>query len=214
MARSVLVSIVLAACGGAPVASPVAPSNAAPTVAVPTLTAADPAADQAFQATATQLAERTQRVVVGWGTIAFAARPGRYATLRPAEDAADGTGAYLLEVAGQLYLIELEYDGRTEAWGADAADGQPPAWAVRTEPAIVHTQTHRGGYERAALAVSGGKVVIVEHEVLEDGRDDPTPTREQHACPACPALTGDAGSYFVHRVAGPAATLDALLPAS
>lgn len=202
-------SILLLGCGPRPPTGPDIPPP--PPEAAP---ARDDAADAAFRALATEVASRSGRVIAGWGTIAFDGG-GRYATMQPRDGDYDTGGAYLIEQGEARWLVAFTYDGRTSAWGMQDHGGGPPpegaaaTWAAVDARSIVHTQSHRGGYEALELAVVGGALVLLSREYLSDARDGDEPVVERHACPDCPALTPIPD--LILAVRGPATTAEELL---
>ncbi|MCX5747833.1 MAG: hypothetical protein NT062_35665, partial [Proteobacteria bacterium] len=176
----------------------------APTPPTPPPTKLDPA--EAFQTFAVELGKRTHRTVDGWGVVTWADGPGHYATFAPVNHA-DGAGAYLFELGDKRWLVEVNYDGRTQMFGTD----DTKKWNPTAPATFKHGQSHRGGYDNVVLTIAGGKLVVLEHETLEDGRTSDKPTIAKHACPACPELTADPASDTIQKVRGPATTLDDLL---
>jgi hypothetical protein len=175
----------VAACGGA-AATGTPPDN--------NVAEAPPSEDEAFQRFAAEVARRSQRTVIGSGTVGT----HRYAAMEPT-DINDGRGAYLLEEApGRYWLVSVYWDGKTQPWTGGGAT-------------IDHQQAHRAGYETVSFTLAGGRLGVVAREVLSDARDLETPERQEYDCPAsCPDLDGfEADADF--KVSGPGATADELL---
>jgi hypothetical protein len=177
--------------------------------------------DEDFRDLAEALARRTARRVAAWGTAPLADddTPRRFAVL-DADEPLGGRGAYLVEAApGALWLVAFSVDGRTMAWAVPAGgagDGEAP-WTARADLGIEHGQGHRRGGETLTFAVRGGQLVVLEHEYVEDAAEDEPVTRrfaEFGVCATpCPPLAGYPTTDLDLAVRGPAAALDALLPA-
>lgn len=153
--------------------------------------------DDQFRAQTQALAGKLKEDVVGWGTARLDSSTScHWAQLAaPARTYRDNDLAYVIESGGRWWLVELENDGRTEPW---IAASQPavdppdqhfpaPAWTVRNDRFIRHTQGHRGGYDTYDLAIRAGKLVVLRHELLNDARDGDKPVVTQFARPPAPS---------------------------
>jgi hypothetical protein len=157
-----------------------------------------------FQRAADRVAARTGTHVAAWGEAMLAddGLPRRFAVLEP--DEGSGRGGYLIEDRpGRAWLVTVEVDGRTLLWGLDGED----SWQLRDDGAVDHEQGHRHGAERIVFALRGRRLVVLEHDYLDDVDRDVVERRRfaiDGTCEEpCPPLDGFATEDLWLEVEGP-----------
>ncbi len=187
--------VVLTACGGK-AAPPAVVENDRPE------TAAD---HSEFEHEVTALAAARGAQLRAWGTAELDEHPGAdaFAVLATTDNI-----DYVIETGEGWFLVRASYDGKTSPWHAPEDAAAPPSWEDTGESVIEHQQAWSGGFGRWALAIRGGRVVVLRDAGVQDARDGDEEEEHDYGDAGVDPSTLEAGGWL--EIHGPAASSSAL----